>query len=63
MQSLKLFVVLILTKSFIHAGYLPSPDGEKFGGYGGMIINGQCGSDGGFMLADITVKEINALFE
>ena len=31
--------------------------------YGGMIINGQVGSDGGFMLADITVSEINKLFD
>ena len=57
------FLVQLTSGASIHAGYLPSPDGEKFGGYGGMIINGQCGSDGGFMLADITVKEINALFE
>ena len=46
----------------IQPGYLPSPDAEKFGGYGGMVINGQCGSDAGFMLADITVEEINKLF-
>lgn len=44
------------------AGYLPSPDAEKFGGYGGLIINGQCGHDGGFKLADLTVEEINRLF-
>ncbi len=45
------------------AGYLPSPDAERFGGYGGLIINGQVGSDGGYKLADITVAEINKLFE
>ena len=45
------------------AGYLPSPDAEKFGGYGGLIINGQVGSEGGFKLADITVSEINKLFD
>ena len=39
--------------------FLPA---EKFGGYGGMVINGQCGSEAGFMLADITVEEINSLF-
>lgn len=44
-------------------GYLPSPDGEKFGGYGGLIINGQVGSDGGFKLVDTTVEEINKLFD
>ena len=44
-------------------GYLPSPEGEKYGGYGGLIINGQVGSDGGYKLADITVSEINKLFE
>ena len=47
----------------IHAGYLPSPDAERFGGYGGLIINGQVGSDGGFKLADRTVEEINAFFD
>ncbi len=57
------FLVQLSSGASIHAGYLPSPDAEKFGGYGGMIINGQCGSEGGFMLADITVKEINKLFE
>ena len=57
------FLVQLSSGASLHAGYLPSPDAEKFGGYGGMIINGQVGSDGGFKLADITVKEINALFE
>ena len=57
------FLVQLSSGASIHAGYLPSPDGEKFGGYGGMIINGQCGSEGGFKLADITVEEINKLFE
>ena len=57
------FLVQLSSGASLHAGYLPSPDGEKFGGYGGMIINGQVGSDGGFKLADITVEEINKLFE
>ena len=57
------FLVQLSAGASIHAGYLPSPDAEKFGGYGGMIINGQVGSDGGFMLTDITVNEINKLFE
>ena len=57
------FLVQLSAGASCHAGYLPSPDAEKFGGYGGLIINGQVGSDGGYMLADITVKEINKLFE
>ena len=57
------FLVQLSVGADIHAGYLPSPDAERFGGYGGLIINGQVGSDGGYMLADITVKEINKLFE
>ena len=57
------FLVQLCAGASIDAGYLPSPDAEKFGGYGGLIINGQVGSDGGYMLADITVKEINKLFE
>ena len=44
------------------AGYLPSPEAEQYGGYGGLVINGQVGSDGGYKLADITVEEINKLF-
>ena len=44
-------------------GYLPSPDGAKFGGYGGLVVNGQCGPDAGFKLADATVAAINALFD
>ena len=57
------FLVQLAAGADHPAGYLPSPDAEKFGGYGGLIINGQVGSDGGFMLAEITVKEINKLFE
>ena len=57
------FLVQLCSGASIYPGYLPSPDAEKFGGYGGLIINGQVGSGGGFMLADITVKEINRLFE
>ncbi|MBR4664968.1 MAG: hypothetical protein IKO93_13940, partial [Lentisphaeria bacterium] len=57
------FLVQLAAGADHPAGYLPSPDGEKFGGYGGLIINGQAGSEGGFMLADITVKEINKLFD
>ena len=57
------FLVQLCAGASIDAGYLPSPDAEKFGGYGGLIINGQVGSDGGFKLADTTVEEINKLFE
>lgn len=45
-----------------HAGYLPSPEAEKFKGYGGCIINGQCGHSAGFKLSDETVKAINEMF-
>ncbi len=44
------------------AGYLPSPAAEQYAGYGGMIINGTVGADGGFMLADIAIERINAYF-
>ena len=56
------FLVQLSGGADLPAGYLPSPDAERFGGYGGMIINGQVGSDGGFKLADITVEEINRFF-
>ena len=57
------FLVQLAAGSTLHAGYLPSPDAERYRGYGGCIINGQCGHSGGYKLADITVEEINKLFE
>lgn len=57
------FLVQLSNPGEVSGGYLPSPDAEKFQGYGGRIINGQVGSDGGFKLADITVREINDLFD
>ncbi|MFA6929552.1 MAG: neutral/alkaline non-lysosomal ceramidase N-terminal domain-containing protein [Lentisphaeria bacterium] len=42
--------------------YLPSPEAEQFGGYGGMIINGKVGSDGGYKLTDEALTEIHKLF-
>ena len=57
------FLVQLAAGADHPAGYLPSPDAEKFGGYGGLIINGQVGSNGGFKLADTTVEEINKLFD
>ncbi len=57
------FIVQLAAGGDHTCGYLPSPDAERFGGYGGLIINGQVGSDGGYKLADITVAEINKLFE
>ena len=44
------------------ASYLPTTTAEKNGGYGGLIINGIVGSDGGKKLVDETVNDINALF-
>ena len=43
-------------------GYLPSERAERLGGYGGLIINGQVGSDGGKKLADETVSAIERLY-
>ncbi|MBO5793270.1 MAG: hypothetical protein J6S54_12465 [Lentisphaeria bacterium] len=57
------FLIQLAVGADIHAGYLPSPEGEKLGGYGGLIINGQVGSAGGYKLADVTVESINALFD
>lgn len=56
------FLVQLSNGSDCPAGYLPSPAAEQYGGYGGLIINGQCGHDGGYKLADITVDAINDLF-
>lgn len=44
-------------------GYLPSARGEALGGYGGLIINGTVGADGGRLLVDATVAAIKQLFE
>ncbi len=62
-RAAQTFLVQLAAGADHPAGYLPSPDAEKFGGYGGLIINGQVGSDGGYLLADITVDAINQLFE
>ena len=43
-------------------GYLPTARAEQLGGYGGLIINGEVGSDGGQKLVDLTVAEIKALW-
>ena len=40
----------------------PAARAEQLGGYGGLIINGQVGSDGGKLLVDITVKTIAELW-
>ena len=61
-KAFQTFLVQLSGNGNYHAGYLPSPDAEKFGGYGGLIINGQVGSDGGYKLCDITVDAINKLF-
>jgi hypothetical protein len=45
------------------AAYLPTAKAEQLGGYGGLIVNGNVGSDGGKMLVDETVKEIEKLWQ
>ena len=37
-------------------GYVPTAAAESHGGYGGLIINGQVGSDGGKLLVDSAVR-------
>ncbi len=61
-KAFQTFLIQLAGGANLHAGYLPSPEGEKFGGYGGLIINGQVGHDGGYKLCDITVEAINNLF-
>ena len=43
-------------------GYLPSERAEQLGGYGGLVINGQVGSNGGTLLVDKSIEKINNLF-
>jgi len=44
-------------------GYLPSARAEKLGGYGGLIINGNVGSDGGKKMVDETIAAIAGLWK
>ncbi len=62
-RAVQTFLVQLSAGADHPAGYLPSPEAERFGGYGGLIINGQVGSDGGYLLADETVKIIGELFD
>lgn len=43
-------------------GYLPTRAAEKHGGYGGLVINGSVGSEGGEKLVDESVAELRGLF-
>lgn len=45
------------------SGYLPTAAAEALKGYGGLVMNGKVGSEGGFKLVEDTLKTINALFE
>jgi hypothetical protein len=62
-KAAQTFLIQLSAGASIHGGYLPSPAGEQYGGYGGLIINGQVGSAGGYKLCDDTVEAINKLFE
>ena len=44
-------------------GYLPTVAAEKLGGYGGMVINGFVGSEGGRILVEETLKKIEKLWK
>jgi hypothetical protein len=43
-------------------GYVPTARAEQLGGYGGSIINGHVGSEGGKLLVDLTEKMISYLW-
>ena len=44
-------------------GYLPNARAEQLGGYGGLVINGSVGSNGGKQLVDMTVSTIAELWQ
>ncbi len=46
-----------------YEGYLPSKYAEQLGGYGALIINGKIGSDGGTVLVNETLKDIDKLWD
>ena len=54
------FVVQLCSGS---GGYLPSARAEALGGYGGLIINGEVGSEGGKQLVDVSAGAISGLWE
>ncbi len=54
------FVIQLSNGSY---GYLPTKNAEEHGGYGGQVINGQIGSDGGAKLVDETVSAIYNVFQ
>lgn len=58
-RAVQTFVVQLCCGS---GGYLPTENAERHGGYGGLIINGVVGSDGGEKLVDATLSDLNALF-
>ncbi len=43
-------------------GYLPTRRAEELGGYGGLVINGEVGSDGGRKLVNETLAAISRLW-
>lgn len=43
-------------------GYLPTEKAEKGGHYSGYVSSGQVGHEGGYMLAEDTLREIDSLF-
>lgn len=58
-RAAQTFVVQLCCGS---VGYLPTAKAEKHGGYGGLIINGIVGSDGGAKLVNETLSDLNTLF-
>ncbi|MDD5705445.1 MAG: hypothetical protein PHR35_05935 [Kiritimatiellae bacterium] len=44
-------------------GYVPSARAEQLGGYGGLIINGEIGSEGGKKLVDATIDGIVTIWK
>jgi hypothetical protein len=59
-RAAQTFVVQLCTGT---GGYLPSARAEQLGGYGGLIINGSVGSDGGKQLVDLTVAAIDEVLD
>ena len=43
-------------------GYLPTATAEKAGGYGGLIVNGQVGSEGGALLVEESLSAIETVW-
>ncbi|MDD5727803.1 MAG: hypothetical protein PHV59_04480 [Victivallales bacterium] len=57
------FRTFVIQLSCGSGGYLPTKRAEAYGGYGGLVVNGAVGSDGGRLLVNKTLEKIEKLWK